>query len=362
MQSAEDLDLPDDFTMSTPYGDVEGFGFGRNDSDPRARAEVESLPEGVVVLDSFPCGPQSAPPPDPSLPAGTVVHYPFPHLERFAVAEAFRRGLARAKHGELQVAPGSGMRVVAAVPPSCEGGGVEMRRFARHGKTISLEMVSNCKTPPATKPPPMERQRRSLVAVPLLLSAGAYEVQVTWHNVEECPDGALRSSEPLVSACAFTVPKRSLQSKVVRGPGVELRALVDGVCRIPRDNERTCLNVGLLVTNRSGREISMPSDGFSIRLRALDNHPLHYYCRITYVRKEKPPVCIAADHSHLFLLATDLVPSRDGGFSLVGYNGAYWGFQGVSAGRYALSACYRALPHTADAVQTNEVEFEVAGE
>jgi len=334
--------LPDNFTISTPYGDLEQLAFRRHDRDPRFSVQAESLPEGVVALGPIPA-------------------------DELAVAMAFRRALAQARDGELHVESGSGMSIVTVGPLLCFEDRLRVGGYARHGRLITVEIIRTPYYSGQVKPSPRERSWRPLVVVPLLLGPGSYELRAIWRNLEEVVADEPLSAGPLVCSCVFTVPKGTIQSRKVCGHGVEVRAVVDALCHVSRDVKRTRLNAGLMLTNRSGRDLSELSGGFLAHLRALDDHPLNFREFPQFILRWPTAMGTAVDHSHLFLLRSAFEPAPDGTLTLSDGLGS-WQWEGASAGRYALSIRYYSTDIVAkplrqpDPIFTSEVEFEIARE
>jgi hypothetical protein len=321
------------------------FSLSRAARDPNESREAKSLPEGAVVVDGF-------------------------RGDKVSAAREFRRALEQAKHGNRQVESDRGLSILTAGPLLCEEDHLELGRFERHGSLITLEVLRTHHHPPWEKPPPWETWWRPLIAVPLLLSTGSYELRVTWRNRDDVAANEPLSSGQLVCSSSFIVPKGCRLSKSVRGAGVELRAVVDGVCHIPRAGGKDRPNLGLLLSNRSGRDLSL-FDIFPLRLRSLDGHPLERQWFGLGGNPRKNEVSVAAGSSHLFLLPLCLRWSAGhlgGRLILDGAGLGYWYYEGIPAGRYAASFEYLAPNTPVDMVRrpepivTNEIDFEIVSE
>jgi hypothetical protein len=322
-----DLPVPEEYSMSARMQSLL-YQTSQN-VRPAERAAFLGLPEGAVVLTN-------------------------PASDSQSIIAAYTAAHAQGKQGEVTLNPDCGLSILTAGPLLQPGDQVVVRDLFRSGQRIELQVIYS-QSEAGEKVP--SDSWRPVVLVPLLLTTGTYELQVSWWayaNPQMMPmrleDGKPLNRVPLLYEYRFKVTGGVSQSPVVRADGADFQTLAESPCPMPPNLDRRSLHLGFRITNRSDKDLWFDPRGlglFEDNFKTADGRLLHYAGgsdRSILAR----PLTLLPGKSHLFIVRAQLERVRNGELlrlsGTMGSGDFFWSYMGLTPGKYQLAFEYGVVP------------------
>jgi hypothetical protein len=309
-----------------------------------------------------------------SLPEGVVVVTDPP--DDFAgLAQVYRETLDQAPDRDFRVKAGPGLTMLTVGPLLSQKEVAHVVRLDCRERRIELDIGYGVPRG-GIIPVPQSTGWRPLAAVPLVLDAGTYIVEVNWSLVGLPADPDAPPRGPTIQTCTFTAPPRVTRSRTIRVNGADFQAVVDGSCPLPARGTAHWLHLALGVTNRGESDLYLDPHGFGIRPDSVQSQggpSLRYWGgNDRFIPAE--PVRVPPRWRYLFVVRGRFHwPDNVQALRLDGFAGPYsqsfWQYDGFTTGTYQVYFWYSREPAPVKegpiwygALQTKNASFQLVPE